>query len=155
VITSSVCKSEMNPIYIIIAVIVLQYVRFSKLIPPNVAKGSVLIGLWSVRLCCGNDTNIRNRSMIIGPNHAGEWTPEQVWATGFFKTYASSLTALSVEKYPWMHWMSSSSLCFFVAVHSYAFYDYLSTRPILTITRSFAESRLTSLIFASGKSGQL
>jgi hypothetical protein len=47
-----------------------------------------------------NDTNIRNRSMLIGPNLAGEWMPGQVWATGFVETYASSLTALAVEKYP-------------------------------------------------------
>jgi hypothetical protein len=36
--------------------------------------------------------------MLIGPHLAGEWTPKQVWATGFVKTYASSLTT-AVETY--------------------------------------------------------
>ena len=38
--------------------------------------------------------------MLIGPSLAGGWTLENFWATGFVKTYASSLTALAVEKYP-------------------------------------------------------
>jgi hypothetical protein len=48
----------------------------------------------------GNDSNIKNRSMLIGPNLAGTWAPEDVWNTGFVKTYDSSISALAVEKYP-------------------------------------------------------
>lgn len=38
--------------------------------------------------------------MLIGPNLAGTWTPEDVWNTGFAETYKSSLSALAVERYP-------------------------------------------------------
>jgi hypothetical protein len=47
-----------------------------------------------------NDTSVTNRSMLIGPNLAGMWPPEEIWSTGFVKTYDSSLTALAIEKYP-------------------------------------------------------
>lgn len=38
--------------------------------------------------------------MLIGPNLAGQWTPEEVWDTGLVKTYDTSLSALAVEHYP-------------------------------------------------------
>ncbi|KIM82064.1 glycoside hydrolase family 79 protein [Piloderma croceum F 1598] len=47
-----------------------------------------------------NDTNVRNRSMLIGPNLSGLWAPEQIWSTGFATTYDSSLGSLAIEKYP-------------------------------------------------------
>jgi len=47
-----------------------------------------------------NDPNIRNRSMLIGPNLAGQWKPEDIWNTNFVSTYTSSLSALAVEDYP-------------------------------------------------------
>lgn len=38
--------------------------------------------------------------MLIGPNLAGQWTPQEVWDTGFVKTYQTSISALAVEHYP-------------------------------------------------------
>ena len=45
------------------------------------------------------DPGIPNKNMLICPSVAtGEWTPEQVWDTGFIKTYGEFLTALAVEQ---------------------------------------------------------
>ena len=92
-----------------IAAIVLQYVGFSKPIYHHMllrdlhqqgyGPSDYVAEFGRLVSTMGNDTNIGNRSMLIGPNLAGEWTPEQVWATGFVETYASSLTTLAVEKY--------------------------------------------------------
>ncbi|KAJ3568101.1 hypothetical protein NP233_g5936 [Leucocoprinus birnbaumii] len=44
--------------------------------------------------------NALNRDLLIGPNIATEWTPEQVWDTGFVSDYSSNLAYLAVERYP-------------------------------------------------------
>lgn len=46
------------------------------------------------------DTQISNRNnILIGPSvSSGDWTPEQVWDTGFVDSYGSSLGYLSVEQ---------------------------------------------------------
>ena len=36
--------------------------------------------------------------MLIGPNLATNWTPEQVWNTGFVDSYANNLAYLAVER---------------------------------------------------------
>ncbi|KAL7278756.1 hypothetical protein ACG7TL_007763 [Trametes sanguinea] len=45
--------------------------------------------------------NVPATNNLIGPSLAtGDWTPEDVWNTGFIQAYSDSLTALSVEHYP-------------------------------------------------------
>ncbi|KIM56993.1 glycoside hydrolase family 79 protein [Scleroderma citrinum Foug A] len=46
------------------------------------------------------DSKISNKDLLIGPNLAGVWQPEQVWDTGFVSDYSQSLIALAVERYP-------------------------------------------------------
>ncbi|KAH7928005.1 glycoside hydrolase family 79 protein [Leucogyrophana mollusca] len=46
------------------------------------------------------DSNIPNPNLLIGPNLAGVWTPEDVWNTGFVNDYSQQLSALAVERYP-------------------------------------------------------
>lgn len=42
-----------------------------------------------------------NRQLLIGPNIAtGDWTPEDVWNTGFVDTFSQNLKYLAVENYP-------------------------------------------------------
>ncbi|KAF8064391.1 glycoside hydrolase family 79 protein [Lyophyllum atratum] len=49
----------------------------------------------------GNDPNMNNRDLLIGPNIAyADWTPEQVWDTGFVDQYSANLAYLAVENYP-------------------------------------------------------
>lgn len=46
-----------------------------------------------------NDPNeANNRDLLIGPNIATKWTPEQVWDTGFVNLYSQSLASLAVER---------------------------------------------------------
>ncbi|KAF5353264.1 hypothetical protein D9756_008029 [Leucocoprinus leucothites] len=47
-----------------------------------------------------NDANAKNRDLLIGPNVATQWTPEQVWDTGFVNDYSQNLVSLAVERYP-------------------------------------------------------
>ncbi|KAJ3782529.1 glycoside hydrolase family 79 protein [Lentinula aff. detonsa] len=48
-----------------------------------------------------SDSNIRNQSVLIAPNIAtGDWTPENVWDTGFVDVLDTSLAYLAVEHYP-------------------------------------------------------
>lgn len=47
-----------------------------------------------------NNTAIPTKNNLIAPNLSGTWTPEQIWNTGFLTTYASSIGALAVERYP-------------------------------------------------------
>ncbi|KAH7913618.1 glycoside hydrolase family 79 protein [Hygrophoropsis aurantiaca] len=47
-----------------------------------------------------DDSNISNNNLLIGPNLAGVWTPEEVWDTGFVNDYSQHLSALAVERYP-------------------------------------------------------
>lgn len=44
------------------------------------------------------DTNISNKTMLIAPSVSVNWTPEQIWDTGFIDSYNQSLGILSVEK---------------------------------------------------------
>jgi hypothetical protein len=46
------------------------------------------------------DPNIPSPNMLIAPNLAGIWKPDEVWVTGFAQTYQDSLGALAVERYP-------------------------------------------------------
>ncbi|KAH6912147.1 glycoside hydrolase superfamily [Coprinopsis sp. MPI-PUGE-AT-0042] len=47
------------------------------------------------------DARITNRRILVGPNVAtGDWTPEQVWDTGFVDDYSDNLAYLAVEHYP-------------------------------------------------------
>ncbi|GLB44466.1 putative glycosyl hydrolase family 79 C-terminal beta domain [Lyophyllum shimeji] len=49
----------------------------------------------------GSDPNIKNQNLLIGPNIAfADWTPEQVWNTGFVDTFSQHLAYLAVENYP-------------------------------------------------------
>lgn len=111
VIISLVYRSETNPIYTPAMVIARLYAHFFRVAPASFTKPRHVnpqtygptdyvseFGLLVAAL--GNDTQVQNRSMLIGPNIAGTWTPEQVWNTGFVQTYSSSLSALAVEKYP-------------------------------------------------------
>ncbi|OSD00691.1 glycoside hydrolase family 79 protein [Trametes coccinea BRFM310] len=45
--------------------------------------------------------NVPATNNLIGPSLAtGDWTPEDMWNTGFIQAYSDSLAALSVEHYP-------------------------------------------------------
>lgn len=45
------------------------------------------------------DTRTKNRHILVGPNVAtGDWTPEQVWETGFVDDYSDNLAYLAVEQ---------------------------------------------------------
>ncbi|KAH9834480.1 glycoside hydrolase family 79 protein [Rhodofomes roseus] len=47
------------------------------------------------------DSNVKVNNNLIAPSVAtGDWTPEDVWNTGFIDTYEASLSALAVEHYP-------------------------------------------------------
>ncbi|KDQ23855.1 glycoside hydrolase family 79 protein [Pleurotus ostreatus PC15] len=47
------------------------------------------------------DSFSRARSLLIGPNLAmGDWTPEQIWDTGFVDQFNDNLQYLAMEKYP-------------------------------------------------------
>jgi hypothetical protein len=46
------------------------------------------------------DPNIPNKSLLIGPNLAGVWSPPDIWQTGFATDFNQNLAALSVERYP-------------------------------------------------------
>jgi hypothetical protein len=37
--------------------------------------------------------------MILGPNVNQDWSPEDIWNTGFLKDYGDSLGVLTVEKF--------------------------------------------------------
>ena len=46
-----------------------------------------------------NDPNeANNRNLLIGPNIATKWTPEEVWDTGFVNLYSQNLASLAVER---------------------------------------------------------
>ncbi|KIJ61729.1 glycoside hydrolase family 79 protein [Hydnomerulius pinastri MD-312] len=47
-----------------------------------------------------NDNNIPVKNNLIGPSVSGQWTPEDVWNTGFVQAYTNSLGYLAVEHYP-------------------------------------------------------
>ncbi|KIJ61735.1 glycoside hydrolase family 79 protein [Hydnomerulius pinastri MD-312] len=46
------------------------------------------------------DSSIPNKDLLIGPNLAGVWQPEQIWDTGFATDFNQNLAALAVERYP-------------------------------------------------------
>ncbi|KAH0833859.1 glycoside hydrolase family 79 protein [Lanmaoa asiatica] len=46
------------------------------------------------------DSNIPDKGLLIGPNLAGVWKPEDVWGTGFVTDFSQNLAALAVERYP-------------------------------------------------------
>lgn len=46
-----------------------------------------------------SDTNIARKNIIIGPSvSTSQWTPEDVFNTGYIQAFADNLGALSVEK---------------------------------------------------------
>ncbi|KAF7985563.1 hypothetical protein HWV62_3829 [Athelia sp. TMB] len=48
-----------------------------------------------------NDANIPVKSNIVGPSTTGdEWSPEDIFNTGYLTAYGSNLGFISVEKYP-------------------------------------------------------
>ncbi|OSD00696.1 hypothetical protein PYCCODRAFT_1437022 [Trametes coccinea BRFM310] len=46
------------------------------------------------------DQNIKSKSKLIAPSLQGQWTPEDLFATGFLDSYASSLDIIAMEHYP-------------------------------------------------------
>jgi hypothetical protein len=44
------------------------------------------------------DANIPNKGLLIGPNLATGWTPQQIWDTGFIDSYTNSLAYLAFER---------------------------------------------------------
>ncbi|KAL1943312.1 hypothetical protein VTO73DRAFT_4387 [Trametes versicolor] len=46
------------------------------------------------------DTKITNKNKLIAPSLQGTWTPEDLFATGFLDSYASSLSVIAMEHYP-------------------------------------------------------
>ncbi|OJA14152.1 hypothetical protein AZE42_09597 [Rhizopogon vesiculosus] len=46
------------------------------------------------------DPKISNNGLLIGPNLAGQWSPSDIWQTGFATDFNENLAALAVERYP-------------------------------------------------------
>ncbi|KAF8838073.1 glycoside hydrolase family 79 protein [Paxillus ammoniavirescens] len=46
------------------------------------------------------DSSIPNKDLLIGPNLAGVWEPQQMWDTDFATDFNENLAALAVERYP-------------------------------------------------------
>ncbi|KAF9450508.1 glycoside hydrolase family 79 protein [Macrolepiota fuliginosa MF-IS2] len=53
-----------------------------------------------VQAMSSDPNEAENMNILIGPNIATEWTPEQVWNTGFVDRFSSNLAFLAVERYP-------------------------------------------------------
>jgi len=47
----------------------------------------------------GADQNIPNQDLLIAPSVSGNWSPEQIWDTGFVDSYGPHLAFLSVEQF--------------------------------------------------------
>ncbi|GBE86864.1 glycoside hydrolase family 79 protein [Sparassis latifolia] len=47
-----------------------------------------------------NDSKIPVHNNLVAPSVSGQWTPEQVWDTGFIPAFSDVLGALAVEHYP-------------------------------------------------------
>ncbi|KIK77729.1 glycoside hydrolase family 79 protein [Paxillus rubicundulus Ve08.2h10] len=47
-----------------------------------------------------DDSRIPIKDLLIGPNLAGVWKPDDVWNTGFATDFNENLAALAVERYP-------------------------------------------------------
>lgn len=45
------------------------------------------------------DTKITNKNKLIAPSLQGTWNPEDLFATGFLDSYASSLSVIAMEQY--------------------------------------------------------
>ncbi|EIW56404.1 uncharacterized protein TRAVEDRAFT_72998 [Trametes versicolor FP-101664 SS1] len=46
------------------------------------------------------DTKITNKNKLIAPSLQGTWSPEDLFATGFLDSYASSMSVIAMEHYP-------------------------------------------------------
>ncbi|KAI9058697.1 glycoside hydrolase family 79 protein [Trametes sanguinea] len=46
------------------------------------------------------DPKIKSKSKLIAPSLQGQWTPEDLFATGFLDSYASALNVIAMEHYP-------------------------------------------------------
>ncbi|OJT11294.1 Beta-glucuronidase [Trametes pubescens] len=46
------------------------------------------------------DSKITNKNKLVAPSLQGTWTPEDLFATGFLDSYASSLSVIAMEHYP-------------------------------------------------------
>ncbi|KAI0830341.1 glycoside hydrolase superfamily [Trametes gibbosa] len=46
------------------------------------------------------NSKITNKNKLIAPSLQGTWAPEDLYATGFLDTYASSLSVIAMEHYP-------------------------------------------------------
>ncbi|KAI0659525.1 glycoside hydrolase superfamily [Cubamyces menziesii] len=46
------------------------------------------------------DAKIKSKNKLIAPSVQGQWTPEDVWNTGFLDSYGSSLDVIAMEHYP-------------------------------------------------------
>ncbi|KAF8591731.1 glycoside hydrolase family 79 protein [Ramaria rubella] len=47
-----------------------------------------------------NDTNVQNKTNLVGPSVCCNWTPEQVFDAGYLTDYVNDLAYLAVEQYP-------------------------------------------------------
>ncbi len=45
------------------------------------------------------DSKITNKNKLVAPSLQGTWTPEDLFATGFLDSYASSLSVIAMEQY--------------------------------------------------------
>lgn len=45
------------------------------------------------------DPLILNKNQLLGPSVSGQWTPEDVWATGFIDRFKDNMYAFTVEQY--------------------------------------------------------
>ncbi|TDL27070.1 hypothetical protein BD410DRAFT_783231 [Rickenella mellea] len=48
----------------------------------------------------GDDGQIQQKNLLVAPSVCCQWSPEDVFKTGFLDTYGDKLTAIAVEHYP-------------------------------------------------------
>ncbi|EGO20268.1 glycoside hydrolase family 79 protein [Serpula lacrymans var. lacrymans S7.9] len=68
--------------------------------PANYGPSDYVTEFGQLVTAMQNDANVPNQGLLIGPNLAGVWSPEDIWNTGFVQQYNQELSALAVERYP-------------------------------------------------------
>lgn len=67
--------------------------------PPDYAPSDFINDYTVFMQAIQNDSNIKNKSNIIGPSVCCNWTPEQVFDAGFLDQFGNDLAYIAVEHY--------------------------------------------------------
>ncbi|KAI0673206.1 glycoside hydrolase superfamily [Trametes maxima] len=68
--------------------------------PPNYNQTDYYNEFGVVMNAVQQDAKIKHKSNLIAPSLQGTWNPEDLFATGFLDSYASSLDVIAMEHYP-------------------------------------------------------